>query len=81
MQRPLCSWVMVVVVTQASLSLPQPKCTCLHMKDLRDLAPLYPTVRNELARMVTVWREVEARIGVGKEVRFSLLSINMLANL
>jgi hypothetical protein len=30
---------------------------------------------------VTVWREVEARIGVGKEVRFSLLSINMLANL
>ena len=63
MQRPLCSWVMVVVVTQASLSLPQPKCTCLHMKDLRDLAPLYPTVRNELARMVTVWREVEARIG------------------
>ena len=75
------SWVMVVVLIQASLSLPQPRCTCLHLKDLRDLAPLYPAVRSKLARMVTMWREVEARVGVGKEARFSLLSINMLANL
>ena len=80
MQSNLCSWVMVVVLIQASLSLPQPRCTCLHIKDVRDLAPLYPAVRSKLARMVTIWREVEARVGVGKEARFSLLSINMLSN-
>ena len=81
MQSTLCSWVIIVLLTQASLSLPQPRCTCLHLKDIRDLVPLYPAVRSKLARMVTMWREEEARIGVGKEVRFSLLSINMLANL
>ena len=56
-------------------------CSCLHLKDLRDLTPLYPVVRRKVANIVSTWRKVEARIGVGKEMKFSLISINLLGNM
>jgi len=80
MQHHVCTLLVVWAVMQRARSLPQPKCSCIHLKDLRDLAPLYPAVRSRAAKIVSSWRKVEARIGVGNEVKFSLLSINQLVN-
>ena len=53
----------------------KPPCSCLQLKELRDITPLYPVLRSWLANKLRIARVVEAEVGSGAEARISNIKI------